>query len=232
MVSQADACDGGDRSWAYLRFESRGMTRFPESRRRRPAAIRPDPNRSRPGPGGPPRWSPASVEVPAVSPTVAKSLNQAGSSSPADWTCTAGLPRSRQRAASSRVLFELRPPDDHDGVDAIQQPLERALMLLGRQADRVDELDLGVRVPRGDRRPDARHAILGHRRLADDPQPPMRIDRRRPRPTRSRENHPGRRRSPRPRRGPSGRSPGRDSPRPGASGPPDAPARPAGTSCR
>ena len=44
--------------------------------------------------------------------------------------------------------------DDHDRVDPIEQPLEGALVLLGRQADRVDEPDLGVRVPRDDRGPD------------------------------------------------------------------------------
>ena len=76
----------------------------------------------------------ASVEVPAVSPTVANPLNQAGSSSSADWTCTAGFPRSRQRAASSRVLFELRPPTTTTAsTRSSSRSSERWCSFVGRQ---------------------------------------------------------------------------------------------------
>ena len=48
----------------------------------------------------------------------------------------------------SRVV---RVPASHDdGVHPLQQPPERSLVFLGRQADRVDVPDLGVRVSRGE----------------------------------------------------------------------------------
>ena len=110
-----------------------------------------------------------SVEVPAVRPTVANGLNQGGSSSAADWTCSAGLPRLGSGRQVARVVRG-SPADDHDGFDAIQQALKRPLMLLGRQADRVDELDLGLGIECGHGRADRADRSLGRRRLADDSQ--------------------------------------------------------------
>ena len=116
-------------------------------------------SRSRRGPGGPRRSSRSSVEVPAVRPTVAKPRNQAGSRLGGRLDVEHRPARARgSGSTSSRVLFELRPADDHDRLDPVEQPLERPLMLLGRQADRVDEPDLGVagsarRSPRGSPRP-------------------------------------------------------------------------------
>ena len=43
------------------------------------------------------------------------------------------------------MLFELAA-DDHDRVDPLEQPFQGDAVLLGRQADRVHELDLGLRV--------------------------------------------------------------------------------------
>ena len=140
-----------------LRDRRRPRTRGIRSRP--PSESRPDASRSRRAPDGPRRWSPASVEVPAVRPTVAKPWNQPASRSAADWTWSAGLPRSRQRADQLARVVRVAPADDHDRVDPVEQPLERALMLLGRQADRVDEPDLGVGIPRDDRRADPLDAL-------------------------------------------------------------------------
>ena len=40
-------------------------------------------------------------------------------------------------------VVRVSPADDDDRLDPVQQLFERSLMLLGRQANRVDELDLG-----------------------------------------------------------------------------------------
>ena len=60
--------------------------------------------------------------------------------------------------------------DDHDGFNLFEQVLKSPLMLLGRQADRVDELDLGIGIKCGHGRADRRDRSLGSRRLADDSQ--------------------------------------------------------------
>src|SRR5258708_37332721 len=52
----------------------------------------------------------SSVDVPAVRPTTRHPRKHVSSRSAANCTWNAGTPRSRHRAASSRVLFEFLPP--------------------------------------------------------------------------------------------------------------------------
>ena len=113
----------------------------------------------------------SSVEVPAVRPTVANALNQAGS------RLGSRLHVKHRPAPLAAAIHQLpgvvrfSPADHHHRIDLFQQPLEAPLVLLRRQADRVDEPDLGLRVPRGRSPPDRGHLPLGRRRLADDAQP-------------------------------------------------------------
>ena len=174
----------------------------------------------------------SSVDVPAVRPTAANPLEPArvevggrlhmeARAGPAAGT----VPRAGGYCSSLA-------PDHDDRVDRIEHPLQRPLMFLGRQADRVDEPDLSLRVQLHDSPPDLGHVVLGRRRLANDAQ--LLVGK----PTdvglgfEDVEADPGPRRSPGPPHAPCGRSRARDSPEPGATGPPGGPERPGDRSRR
>ena len=106
------------------------------------------------------RWTSSivvsSVEVPAVRPTVPTPANHSGSRSDGLLDMHGGhAPLAAERDELAGVV-RIPAADDHHRVHLVEQPFERPLVLLGRQADCVDELDLGLGVAHGDRRADLR----------------------------------------------------------------------------